>query len=114
MRVPPSSRWRAMSRTLIRTLIPTPNLTARRARQVRRAQRSTMGVKLINLDAGASVVAVARNVEDTDTDTDPDTEPDSTPSSAGTPGAAFDDGCQADQPRCGCLRRRGGAQCRGH
>jgi len=35
------------------------------AKQVRRAQRSTMGVKLINVDKGTSVVAVARNVEDT-------------------------------------------------
>jgi DNA gyrase subunit A len=42
-------------------------------KQVRRAQRSTMGVKLINLDAGTSVVAVARNVEDTENDTDTDT-----------------------------------------
>ncbi len=39
-------------------------------KQVRRAQRSTMGVKLINLDAGTSVVAVARNVEDTSSDDD--------------------------------------------
>jgi DNA gyrase subunit A len=41
-------------------------------KQVRRAQRSTMGVKLINLDLGTSVVAVARNVEDTDNDNDAD------------------------------------------
>ena len=36
------------------------------ADQVRRAQRSTMGVKLINLDAGTSLIAVARNVEETE------------------------------------------------
>ncbi len=33
---------------------------------IRRAQRSTMGVKLINLDSGTTLVAVARNVEDRD------------------------------------------------
>jgi DNA gyrase subunit A len=31
---------------------------------IRRAQRATMGVKLINLDKGTSLVSVARNVED--------------------------------------------------
>jgi len=44
-------------------------------KQVRRAQRSTMGVKLINLDAGTSVVAVARNVEDTETESEADSTP---------------------------------------
>ncbi len=33
---------------------------------IRRAQRSTMGVKLINLDAGTTLLAIARNVEDQD------------------------------------------------
>jgi DNA gyrase subunit A len=33
------------------------------AREIRRAQRQTMGVRLINLPPGDSVVAVARNVE---------------------------------------------------
>ncbi len=41
------------------------------AKQVRRAQRSTMGVKLINLDSGTSLTAVARNVEDTEDESGP-------------------------------------------
>ncbi|MCA1822870.1 MAG: DNA gyrase subunit A, partial [Frankia sp.] len=41
------------------------------AKTLRRSQRSTMGVKLINLDAGTSVVAIARDVEDADDDSAP-------------------------------------------
>jgi DNA gyrase subunit A len=44
------------------------------AKQVRRAQRSTMGVKLINLDPGTSLTAVARNVEETEDESSPSPE----------------------------------------
>ncbi|WP_261567066.1 DNA gyrase subunit A [Frankia gtarii] len=46
------------------------------AKDVRRAQRQTMGVRLIDLETGVQVVGVARNadVEDADTHTEPGTE----------------------------------------
>ncbi|WP_261555071.1 DNA gyrase subunit A [Frankia tisae] len=46
------------------------------AKDVRRAQRQTMGVRLIDLETGVQVVGVARNadVEDADTHTDPGAE----------------------------------------
>ena len=36
------------------------------AREVRRAQRQTMGVRLMNLPDGVSVVAIARNADEPD------------------------------------------------
>jgi DNA gyrase subunit A len=37
-----------------------------RVQEVRRAQRQTMGVRLINLDEGQTVVGIARNAESQD------------------------------------------------
>jgi DNA gyrase subunit A len=46
-----------------------------RAAEIKQSGRSTMGVRLMNLADGDSVVAIARNVESIeDTDAEPDTE----------------------------------------
>ncbi len=56
------------------------------AKEVRKAGRQTKGVRLMNLGEGASLVAVARNTEDT-VDPDPDPDPDAGDPTTGRPDA---------------------------
>ncbi|GFG73758.1 intein-containing DNA gyrase subunit A [Mycobacterium botniense] len=48
------------------------------AREIRKAGRQTKGVRLMNLDEGDTLLAIARNAEETDSAEEPGAEPDTT------------------------------------